>query len=62
MYDIGSEDPEEESESEGLMVFGMSKRYCPGLRFHLLKNKSRFTIGLGTIVRNMLPRRYIING
>jgi hypothetical protein len=45
VYDIGSEDPEEEeSESGGLMVFGMSKRCCPGLRFHLLKNTCRSMI------------------
>lgn len=44
VYVIGSEDPEEESESGGLMVCSMSKRYCPGLRFHLLENTCKSVI------------------
>jgi hypothetical protein len=37
VYETGSEDPEEESESGGLMVCGAGKKCCPGLRFRLLR-------------------------
>jgi hypothetical protein len=37
VYDTGSEDPGDESESGGLMVCSMGKRCCPGLRSQALR-------------------------
>jgi hypothetical protein len=37
VYDTGSEDPREESESGGLMVCGMGGRCCPGLGAQVLR-------------------------
>ena len=38
VYVTGSEDPEEESESGGLMVCSVRKRCCSGLRFYFPEN------------------------